>query len=123
MGMIKKRHVKNSSVFIFRFERKHNLENVMRWICGMTNLGIIRVETFALWGTDKDYSSYFKYSINGEILLNALNESHPDRIVFSGLLGITPVTVNFNLRTYRVNVMVPMNHLIDEATLEKSIGL
>lgn len=128
MSVLRRRSTRNNEVCTFEFKREHSLAEVAHWVCDVLNSAIVVTDAVALWDVERSSdegseSIDFSYPVEEKIILKAMMERDVERLVFSGQFGRAPITVNFNLKTYEVNVALHKDHLIDEYKIEKALKL
>lgn len=128
MGILRKRSARKNEICTFDFLREHSLEEVANWACDIVNSGIVITDVIALWDVERssdegNNSIDFSCPVEEKSILSAMKEREVDRLVFSGRLGRAPITVNFNLKEYEVNVAMHKDHLLDEYKVEKALKL
>lgn len=128
MGILRKRSARKNEICTFAFLREHSLEEVAYWASDIVNSGIVITDAIALWDVERSNdegndSIDFSCPVEEKCLLSAMKERKVDRLVFSGKFGRAPITVNFNLKEYEVNVAMRKEHLLDEYKVEKALKL
>ena len=128
MSSIRRRSSRNNEIFTYEFNREHSLPEVAHWICSVINSGVVSADVLELWDTirrnDEGNESTNMYRpIDEKKLLIEMKSRKIDRLVFSGTMERAPITINFNLETFEINIALHKDHLVDEYKIEKKLKL